>query len=232
MIAAARTEAFALLPAAAAPELTPASLASVPHPAYEVAKRTFDIAVASLLLVTLSPLLLVTFVIVRVTSPGPVIFRQMRSGRDGALFTCFKFRTMVSNAPEVRETLLSSNEHYDGPVFKIRRDPRVTGVGGFLRKTSIDELPQLWNVLRGDMSLVGPRPPLPEEVMAYTPREYVRLSVRPGMTGLWQVSGRSTLSFERWMELDLEYVRTRSFMLDLRVLLLTVPAVVTGRGAW
>jgi exopolysaccharide biosynthesis polyprenyl glycosylphosphotransferase len=203
----------------------------ISRPTYEAAKRFFDILIAATLLVLLSPLLVVTLAVVKATSPGPAIFRQARCGRGGALFTCYKFRTMVTNAEAAREALLPSNE-CSGPVFKIRRDPRVTGVGRILRKTSIDELPQLWNVLRGDMSLVGPRPPLPEEVTAYTPRECQRLSVRPGLTGLWQVSGRSNLSFERWVELDLEYVERRSFLLDLRVLILTVPAVISGRGAW
>lgn len=204
---------------------------STARPVYEAAKRCFDIAIAALVLVLLSPLLLAMFVIVKATSPGPAIFRQARCGRGGSTFTCFKFRTMVVNAEEVRDALLSSNE-CSGPVFKIRRDPRVTPVGRFLRKTSIDELPQLWNVLRGEMSLVGPRPPLPDEVAVYTAREHLRLAVRPGLTGLWQVSGRSNLSFERWVELDLEYVRRRSFLLDLLVLLRTIPAVISGRGAW
>lgn len=207
----------------------PSAMAS--RPVYEATKRLFDILIAAALLGLLSPLLLVTLIVVKATSPGGAIFRQTRCGRGGSIFTCLKFRTMVPNAEEARDALLASNE-CSGPVFKIRRDPRVTRVGRILRKTSIDELPQLWNVLRGDMSLVGPRPPLPDEVTAYTARERQRLSVRPGLTGLWQVSGRSNLSFERWVELDLEYVQRRSFWLDLRVLLLTVPAVLSGRGAW
>ncbi|MGE0229514.1 MAG: sugar transferase [Dehalococcoidia bacterium] len=206
-------------------------LAPAARPIYEVTKRTFDILIAAGLLVFLSPLLLATFLVVKATSSGPALFRQARCGRGGASFTCWKFRTMVYNAEAARDALLPSNE-CSGPVFKIRRDPRVTTIGRVLRKTSIDELPQLWNVLRGDMSLVGPRPPLPGEVTAYSARERERLSVRPGLTGLWQVSGRSNLSFERWIELDLEYVQRRSFLLDLRVLVLTIPAVITGRGAW
>lgn len=206
--------------------------ASATHrPVYEAAKRFLDVLIAATLLVLLSPLLLVTLIVVKATSPGPALFRQARCGRGGSMFTCWKFRTMVPNAEETRDALLPDNE-CSGPVFKIRRDPRVTRVGRLLRKTSIDELPQLWNVVRGDMSLVGPRPPLPSEVAAYTARERERLSVRPGLTGLWQVSGRSNLTFERWIELDLEYVQRRGFLLDLRVLILTVPAVISGRGAW
>lgn len=198
--------------------------------AYEIAKRLFDFTAAILSLFVLLPFLLATASLVIVTSPGPVIFRQERCGRKGQRFTCYKFRTMVDEAEGLKQGLLHSNE-MTGPVFKMRNDPRVTRLGRLLRKTSIDELPQLWNVVRGEMSLVGPRPPLPEEVATYTPRERLRLSVLPGITCLWQVSGRSNLSFERWIDLDLEYVERRSFWFDIWVLLRTVPAVVTGRGA-
>lgn len=198
--------------------------------AYEVAKRVFDVTAAILLLFVLLPFLLATVFLVIVTSPGPVIFRQERCGRGGRRFTCYKFRTMVDKAERLKPSLLPSNE-MTGPVFKMHNDPRVTPLGRLLRKTSIDELPQLWNVVRGEMSLVGPRPPLPEEVATYTDRERRRLSVLPGITCLWQVSGRSNLSFERWIDLDLEYVERRSFWFDIWVLLRTIPAVLTGRGA-
>lgn len=198
--------------------------------AYEAAKRLFDFTASVLLLFVLLPFLLATAFLILATSPGPMIFRQERCGREGRRFTCYKFRTMIHEAEGLKLSLLQNNE-MTGPVFKMRNDPRVTPLGRLLRKMSIDELPQLWNVVRGEMSLVGPRPPLPEEVANYTPRERLRLSVPQGLTCLWQVSGRSNLSFDRWVDLDLEYIDKRGFWFDMWVLLRTIPAVVTGRGA-
>jgi lipopolysaccharide/colanic/teichoic acid biosynthesis glycosyltransferase len=204
------------------------------HPSprgYLRAKRVFDVFLACVLAVALSPIWLAAALAVRLTSEGPVLYRQTRVGQNGATFTCYKFRTMVHDAEERRLHLVSMNEA-SGPVFKIRRDPRLTRVGSWLRKSSIDELPQLWNVLRGEMSLVGPRPPLPEEVATYTSYQMGRLTVPPGLTCLWQVSGRSTIGFDEWVELDMQYIRQRSFLYDLLLILLTIPAVLTGRGAF
>jgi len=168
---------------------------------------------------------------IKITSPGgPIIFRQKRSGMNGRVFTLYKFRTMVPNAEALKASLEAKNE-MDGPVFKIRNDPRVTRVGRILRKLSIDELPQLWNVLRGDMSIVGPRPPIPAEVERYERWQRRRLSMRPGITCIWQVSGRNNVDFKRWMEMDLEYIDNWSLALDFKILLKTIPAVLSSRGA-
>lgn len=197
---------------------------------YARLKRLFDIVVALLALIFLSPIILVAALLVRLTSPGPVIFRQVRVGKGGRYFWCYKFRSMCVDAEKKKQELLHLNEA-SGPVFKIKRDPRVTPVGAILRKLSIDELPQLINVLKGDMSIVGPRPPLPSEVEVYSDYALQRLAVTPGLTCLWQVSGRSNISFERWVELDLAYIETMSFLTDLLILLRTIPAVLTGSGA-
>jgi lipopolysaccharide/colanic/teichoic acid biosynthesis glycosyltransferase len=197
---------------------------------YEAAKRGLDFGVAALLLVVALPVWCAAALLVRLTSPGPILFRQVRSGKDGAPFVCFKFRTMVADAEQRRDHLLRINE-MSGPVFKVKRDPRITWVGAVLRKTSVDELPQLINVLRGEMSLVGPRPALPSEVDRYSAIQRQRLLVKPGLTCLWQISGRNLIDFDRWIELDIEYVRRRSFLLDLTILVQTVPAVISGRGA-
>lgn len=197
---------------------------------YLLAKRAFDVTFALVALVVTAPLALLTALVIKLTSPGPVIFRQARCGRHGRVFDCLKFRTMVDGAELTKEELRDLNE-VDGPVFKIRNDPRLTTVGKWLRRTSIDELPQFLNVLRGDLSVVGPRPPLPEEVARYRPRDHRRLAVTPGITCLWQIQGRSNLSFDEWMLLDLEYIERRSFWLDVKIVALTVPAVLSGRGA-
>lgn len=197
---------------------------------YAAFKRGIDIAGSLLLLIALSPIWLVAALLVRATSSGPVLFKQTRLGRGGQPFTCLKFRSMVEDAEDRKGTLLHLNE-VGGPVFKMRSDPRVTPVGRWLRKLSIDELPQLWNVLRGEMSLVGPRPSLPNEVAQFSSEQRLRLAVRPGITGLWQVSGRSHLSFEQWMMLDLEYIERRSVLFDTKILLRTIPAVALQRGA-
>jgi len=194
-------------------------------------KRVADLIGGMLLITLLLPIMLIAALLVRMTSPGPALYVQERIGRNGERFRMYKFRSMRRGAHLTREELRNLNE-VSGPVFKIRRDPRITTVGRWLRRLSIDELPQLINVLRGDMSLVGPRPPLPEEYVTYTDRERERLSVKPGLTCIWQISGRSDLDFRTWVEMDLEYIATWNLRRDLRILLLTIPAVFSGRGAY
>ena len=167
---------------------------------------------------------------IKLTSPGPVLFRQLRCGLHGRPFTFLKFRSMQIDAEELKPHLAPFNE-MDGPAFKMTNDPRVTPIGRLLRRTSLDELPQLWNILRGDMSFVGPRPAVLEEVRQYEPWQRRRLSMKPGLTCLWQVSGRNELTFEEWMRLDLEYIDNWSLWLDVKIALKTIPAVLLGRGA-
>lgn len=193
-------------------------------------KRAMDFTIALAAIVVLSPLMLVTATAVKLSSRGPILYRQVRCGLHGRRFILYKFRTMIDGAEDLLWDILHLNE-MDGPVFKMRADPRVTPLGRFLRKYSIDELPQLWNVLKGEMSIVGPRAPLPYEVEHYTPAQRRRLSVKPGITCLWQVSGRNDMTFEKWVELDLQYIDRWSLWLDLRILFKTIPAVLTGRGA-
>jgi exopolysaccharide biosynthesis polyprenyl glycosylphosphotransferase len=204
---------------------------SVPNKPIQLAlKRLADIALSVTALVLLSPLFIVAAVAVKLTSAGPIPFRQERVGLRGRAFKMLKFRSMIANAEELRAKLQASNES-SGPVFKMKHDPRVTPVGRFMRKYSIDELPQLINVLRGDMSIVGPRPPLPGEVARYEAWQRRRLSVRPGLTCVWQVSGRNQVSFGDWMRLDMQYIDHWSFAQDIRLILRTIPVVLTGRGA-
>lgn len=198
---------------------------------YRFLKRAMDVVVALIGLALLSPLMILIALAIRCESPGSPLFRQVRVGKGGKPFIFLKFRTMYSNAEQMQDSLWACNE-VEGPVFKMRHDPRVTPLGRFLRRYSLDELPQLWNVLCGQMSLVGPRPPLPAEVVCYTPRERLRLSVQPGLTCLWQVCGRSDIGFRDWVELDLAYIRTMSLMTDLHILWFTIPAVLSGKGAW
>jgi exopolysaccharide biosynthesis polyprenyl glycosylphosphotransferase len=196
-----------------------------------VLKRIVDVIGGVAGLIFFAPVFAIVAIAVKITSRGPVFFAQQRCGRCGRVFRFYKFRTMVVDAEQRKAELEHLNE-MSGPVFKMRRDPRVTRLGAILRKTSLDELPQLWNVVRGDMSLVGPRPPLPDEVERYDSRQAQRLSVTPGITGLWQVSGRSSLpDFDMWLELDLQYARSWSLWLDLRILLKTVFVVILARGA-
>ncbi|MGN6250469.1 MAG: sugar transferase [Marmoricola sp.] len=195
-------------------------------------KRALDLLLGGLVLVAVLPVVALVTVLVAVSSPGPVLHRQVRVGRDGRPLLIRKFRTMVLDADERREALLVHNEVVGGPLFKIRADPRITPVGRVLRRLSLDELPQLLNVLEGSMSLVGPRPALPAEVATYDARERRRLAVLPGLTGLWQVSGRSDLSWEESVALDLAYVEGACLRLDLVILARTVPAVLLGRGAY
>ena len=194
-------------------------------------KRALDLAVGSVLLLAALPVIAVAAILVKLDSPGPVFHRAVRVGRGGRKFTFLKLRSMQKNAEELRALLLHRNEA-QGPAFKLTNDPRVTRIGRILRKTSLDELPQLLHVVQGHMSLVGPRPPFPEEVERYEPWMLRRLAVRPGLTCLWQISGRSDLSFDEWMRLDLEYVDRLSFLLDTKILLLTPAAVISGRGAY
>jgi exopolysaccharide biosynthesis polyprenyl glycosylphosphotransferase len=194
------------------------------------AKRLLDAAGAALLLVLLAPLLALLALLVKLSSTGPVFYRQMRCGLGGRRFVLVKFRSMVADAEQRQAELAALNEA-DGPVFKMRRDPRVTPVGRWMRRLSLDELPQLWNILKGDMSFVGPRPPLPQEVEKYERWQRRRLRMRPGLTCLWALEGRSALSFARWMELDMTYIDNWSLWLDLKILLKTIPRVLLGRGA-
>jgi len=195
-----------------------------------VAKRLLDFLVSVTLLLLLAPVMALIAITVKRTK-GPVLFRQTRVGVNGRLFQMYKFRSMVADA-ETHRTGLEAMNQMSGPVFKIKDDPRLTPIGAFLRKYSLDELPQLWNVVRNEMSLVGPRPPVPDEVSLYQDWQRRRLSVKPGLTGLWQVSGRSEItSFDKWLELDLRYIDNWSLTLDLLILMKTIPAVLSGRGA-
>ncbi|MBM3317089.1 MAG: sugar transferase [Candidatus Eisenbacteria bacterium] len=193
-------------------------------------KRLFDLAGAAAGLILLSPLFLLVALAIKLDSPGPVFYVSTRLGRRARPFPFVKFRSMVRDA-EARRAQLEALNEMDGPVFKIREDPRMTRVGRLLRRSSLDELPQLWSVLRGQMSFVGPRPPIPAEVERYERRQRRRLAVTPGITCLWQIRGRNRIGFEEWMRLDAEYIDRISFGLDLKILLLTLPAVLKGEGA-
>ena len=195
------------------------------------AKRAFDVAVTAVGLVVLAPVFAVVALAVRLGSPGPILFRQERVGRDGVSFDMLKFRSMVVDAEERQAELLAENEGA-GPLFKMAADPRVTRVGRILRKTSLDELPQLINVLRNEMSLVGPRPALRAEMAEWDPDLYDRLQVKPGITGMWQVSGRSSTTFDQYTRLDLYYVHNWSLWVDVSILARTVPAVLRSDGAF
>lgn len=207
------------------------SLSAIPEAQMKLTfKRAEDLIISTLILVLGAPIWLTIAMIIKLDSPGPVFFLQERVGQNQRRFFMIKFRSMVTNAEALRAELEQMNEA-DGPVFKIRNDPRITRVGRFIRKYSIDEFPQLINVWKGEMSLVGPRPPIPKEVEEYTWDQRRRLSVKPGMTGLWQVSGRSDVSFHEWVGLDLQYIDNWSLFQDLRILFMTFGAVTRGRGA-
>jgi exopolysaccharide biosynthesis polyprenyl glycosylphosphotransferase len=199
---------------------------------YEASKRVVDCVLSGLGLLALLPVFLLTALAVRLDSRGPALFCQDRVGRDGKLFRCWKFRSMYLDAEKRKAELMKQNEMSGGVLFKMKEDPRITRVGKFIRKASIDELPQLWNVFIGDMSLVGPRPAVPAEVDQYTPYQRGRLQVKPGITCLWQVSGRSDLNFEEQVRLDLQYARIRSLGVDFTLLFKTIPAVLFARGAY
>jgi lipopolysaccharide/colanic/teichoic acid biosynthesis glycosyltransferase len=195
-----------------------------------LAKRAIDVVLAGLALVALAPLFAILALLIKLTSAGPVFFAQRRVGHQGRIFKMLKFRSMVLNAEELKPRLASQNES-NGPVFKMRRDPRVTSIGRFIRKYSLDELPQLINIMLGDMSIVGPRPPVPSEVMRYQPWQYRRFAVRPGLTCLWQVSpDRYRASFDDWVRLDLDYIDHWTLRLDFELIARTFGAVLRGTG--
>ena len=197
-----------------------------------VAKRTVDIAGSVLALVCLAPLFAVIAVLIKLEDGGPVLFRQVRVGRHGRHFMMFKFRSMRVGAEAHLNELLGKNKHEVGVTFKIKDDPRMTVVGRWIRRFSFDELPQLWNVLRGEMSLVGPRPPVPREVALYSLADRRRLAVKPGITCIWQISGRAEIDFPGQVQLDVRYIESRSFWQDVRIICKTVPAVLSGTGAY
>lgn len=200
--------------------------------AYLATKRTLDFGLSLFALVVLSPILVAVGCLVRLCNRGPMVYAHPRVGENGKQFTCYKFRTMVVDADELKAKMEHLNVHSDSRTFKMQNDPRVTWIGGFLRRSSIDELPQLVNVLLGDMSLVGPRPAIPTEVALYSDNDCTRLAVKPGLTCIWQVSGRSNLAFPEQVRLDQEYVARRSLWLDLRLIALTIPAVLRSDGAY
>ena len=197
-----------------------------------VAKRALDIVVSALALVLLIPVFLTTAAFIKMEDRGPVFFRQQRVGRRGRIFGMWKFRSMVVNADKLKETLLAQNEMAGGITFKMKRDPRITYVGRFIRKYSVDELPQFWNVLCGAMSLVSPRPAVPREVAMYSVDDRQRLLAKPGLTCFWQVAGRSSIDFNGQVQLDVAYIQSESVWLDMKLLLQTVPAVLLGKGAF
>jgi lipopolysaccharide/colanic/teichoic acid biosynthesis glycosyltransferase len=195
-------------------------------------KRAIDIVVSAAMLLCLLPVFLVVAALIKLTDRGPVMFWQVRVGRWGREFPFPKFRSMVVNAEQLKQALLTQNDHVDGVTFKMKKDPRITWIGRIIRKLSIDELPQLWCVLKGDMSLVGPRPPVPREVAQYTLADRRRLDAIPGLTCIWQVSGRGDIPFPKQVELDVQYIESQSLWFDILLLLKTVPAVLLGKGAY
>jgi lipopolysaccharide/colanic/teichoic acid biosynthesis glycosyltransferase len=197
-----------------------------------IIKRLLDILISFAMLCMVTPLFLVVALFIKLTDWGPVLFWQKRVGKWGREFSFPKFRSMVANAEQMKDTLLQRSHHGDAKTFKMKRDPRTTWIGRIIRRLSIDELPQLWCVLKGDMSVVGPRPPLPREVALYTLADRRRLDVTPGLTCIWQISGRGDIPFPKQVELDVEYIQSRSVLTDIRILLMTVPAVVLGKGAY
>ncbi len=208
---------------------------------YLVYKRISDVALSAIALVFLSPVLLLIALVIKLDSSGPILFKQTRIGKGGRPFTFYKFRTMVHNAdPEIHRRYVQSlirqqtegePQEANAPVYKLKKDPRITRVGAFLRRTSLDELPQFLNVIKGEMSLVGPRPPLPYEVQEYQDWHLTRLAVLPGITGPWQVRGRSRVTFDEMVRMDIDYIVHRSMWLDMKILILTIPAVLGGHGA-
>ena len=200
-------------------------------PIYLFFKRAMDIIGSLCGIILLSPLLIIVALAIKIEDPkGSIFFSQQRCGKDNKLFPMYKIRSMVSNAEELLEELMEHNE-MDGPVFKIKEDPRITRVGKFIRKTSIDELPQLFNILKGDMSIVGPRPAIPHEVAEYSDYHKQRLLVKPGLTCIWQVSGRNSIGFEEWMEMDLEYIEKRNLWMDIKLIFKTVGVLFGDENA-
>lgn len=200
-------------------------------PVYRATKRSFDVVSSGLGMLVLSPVFLVTAIAIKLEDPkGTIFYHQPRIGKGGSTFRCHKFRSMYSNADEIKASLMAQNE-MDGPVFKMKHDPRITKVGKVIRKTSIDELPQLWNIFVGEMSVIGPRPLPVAEELACTPYQRQRELVKPGLSCYWQISGRSNVMFDEWIEMDFRYIREQSFLTDMKILFGTIPAVLTGRGA-
>ena len=201
------------------------------HIVYLFLKRLIDIIGASLGLILASPIMLIVAILIKLEDPkGPIFFSQIRNGAYPGTFKMYKFRSMYIDAEERLQELMHLNEQ-SGPAFKMKYDPRITRVGKFIRKTSLDELPQLFNVLKGDMSLVGPRPAIPREVEQYTAYQKQRLFVKPGLTCIWQVSGRNNIGFDEWVELDIEYIKTRNLWLDIKLILMTIPAMLGDENA-
>ncbi len=195
-------------------------------------KRLIDVVLSVLGMVVLSPVFFITAILIKLEDPGPVFYTQKRVGLNGKHFDFYKFRSMIMNADKFKDKLLNQNESQAGVIFKMKKDPRITKVGRVIRRFSIDELPQLYNVFIGDMSLVGPRPPIPREVAEYSLEDRKRLHVKPGITCIWQVSGRSEIPFDQQVELDKKYIKSQSLWEDLKILLNTIPAVITGKGAY
>lgn len=195
-------------------------------------KRLMDIAVSAIALILLSPVFLVTALLIKLTDFGPVLYQQTRIGIYGREFKTYKFRSMITNADALVEEVAKMSHHTNSISYKVKKDPRVTWIGRIIRKTSIDELPQLWNVFKGDMSLVGPRPHVHREVDQYTLDDRKRLDVLPGITCIWQISGRADIAFPQQLQLDLEYINSKSFWTDIKILFKTIPAVISGRGAY
>ena len=195
-------------------------------------KKFLDIVISLILIIILSPVFIITAIFIYIEDPGPVFYIAPRVGKDGKHFGFIKFRSMVMNADKIKDKLLDQNESKAGVIFKMKKDPRVTKTGRFIRRFSIDELPQLFNVLKADISLVGPRPPLPREVAEYTLLDRKRLHVMPGITCLWQVKGRSDIPFDEQVQLDMQYIKSSSFWKDIKILLMTIPAVISGKGAY
>ncbi|TWU56873.1 UDP-glucose:undecaprenyl-phosphate glucose-1-phosphate transferase [Rubripirellula tenax] len=199
---------------------------------YDRLKRVSDIVIAMAALIVLSPMLAMVALMVKFTDFGPIFFVQTRIGKDGVPFSCLKFRSMRVNADELKAELMGQSHHADNRTFKMAKDPRITKIGRIIRKFSIDEMPQLWNVVRGDMSIVGPRPSCPQEVAVYHHGDWERLTVKPGLTCIWQVCGRGDIPFNQQVKMDLEYVESRSLQLDFKLMFMTIPAVVFARGAY
>ena len=197
---------------------------------YEFVKRIGDIVLSLLGIIATSPIMIIVSIIIKLEDGGEIIFSQERVGKDGKLFRMYKFRSMKPNAEEIKEKLMNKNE-MSGPMFKIKDDPRITKIGRFIRRTSIDELPQLLNVLKGEMSIVGPRPSLPHEVEEFEPWMLKRLEVRPGLTCFWQVCGRNSIDFENWMKLDVKYVNERNLLLDIKLILMTFKVFLGDENA-
>lgn len=203
----------------------------LPGKGYFFVKRIMDVILSFIALVVLSPVLLITALAIKIESPGPVVFVQKRVGMNGKEFDMYKFRSMCMDAEEKLKKLQHKNET-EGPTFKMQEDPRITKVGHFIRKYSVDELLQLVNILKGDMSIIGPRPAIPREVVQYGEFDKLRLLVKPGLSCYWQISGRSDIPFDEWMKLDVKYIKEMSLLTDIKIILLTFPAVIKGDGAY